>query len=535
MSLPKQIYFNATVVNNTIETTQSADDPPIFSQTTRQTPLLQNIGKYEMQVENFQLNGATKNLPLLIPLINPATTTATVTGLQSTTTTLVYTATNTLQVGDIVTVTGLMGQTAVGNVTSEPVQAATSTTFTLAISSPNTFTNTALSGTATVPNTTDVTTTIYTVTFAAYNGSKYITSTQPIIWAPENITNFTVIPQTAVPIQISTDYYYCYTYTHWVDLMNRALNTAWLDVTTCAAASAGGSAALGTQAPFFEYDCTTGLFSLNVDANTSIIPVGSTLPAPFSVSPATAGYQSGEYSFVGMNANLEGLITNFDNIYYAAGDETWHGNTASNGVNATGYNASSANHTSAIQYLPELVFNFGLTNLNTSSAVGSNPLGVSLKTIPAVSTFQLVNPFTNAAITTANYARLTQDFISTGTLWSPVSSIVLATSQIPVIQEAITNPLTLGSANLGSNGASGNVQKVLIEVPCNSVTSDLWRGFFLYEPLVPTLSSLSLSDDVLTNLDISVYWRNRLTNALTPLKLYNTGTMSIRLKFILKD
>ena len=201
MSLPKQIYFNATVVNNTIETTQSADDPPIFSQTTRQTPLLQNIGKYEMQVENFQLNGATKNLPLLIPLINPATTTATVTGLQSTTTTLVYTATNTLQVGDIVTVTGLTGQNAVGNVTSEPVQAATSTTFTLAISSPNTFTNTALSGTATVPNTTDVTTTIYTVTFAAYNGSKYITSTQPIIWAPENITNFTVIPQTAVPIQ----------------------------------------------------------------------------------------------------------------------------------------------------------------------------------------------------------------------------------------------------------------------------------------------------------------------------------------------
>ena len=162
-------------------------------------------------------------------------------------------------------------------------------------------------------------------------------------------------------------------------------------------------------------------------------------------------------------------------------------------------------------------------------------MGVSLKTKPQVSSYQLTNPFTGGLITNAYFVRQTQDFISTGTLWSPIASFVLGTSQIPVRMENSSNPISIGSANIGSNGSAANFQKVLLEVPINAVTADLWRGWVLYEPLVPTFSSLDPVHDGVTQLDVSVYWRNRLTNSLTPLKLYNSGTMSLRLKLQRRD
>jgi hypothetical protein len=51
------------------------------------------------------------------------------------------------------------------------------------------------------------------------------------------------------------------------------------------------------------------------------------------------------------------------------------------------------------------------------------------------------------------------------------------------------------------------------------------------EQKVEKMSSLGLSKEDLKNLDIQVYWRNRLTNSLTPLTLYNGGSANIRLLF----
>lgn len=346
--------------------------------------------------------------------------------------------------------------------------------------------------------------TIYTVTYSNFNGTTYRSDTQKVIWEPENKTPFTVVPTTFPPsnAQSESDYYYCYTYTHWVKLVNKALRTAWTNV------SQGG-----TLCPFFEFDETTGLFSLNQDAKTSIAPVGTTLPAPFSVSfTATGSYLTGEYSFVGCNANLEGLLSNFESDYYA--DGVYWRNAIANGE------------------LPESVFNFGLTNLNSSSvAVGTDPVGVSLKTKPTTSNLTIRNPFTNAEIADSVFVRMTQDYISIGSLWSPISSFVISTNQIPVRSEFVAAPVRLGSDNLGGGGVNAAFQKVLLEVPINAITADLWRGWVMYEPLTPTKSSLDAVHDGLTQLDFSLYWRNRLTNSLIPCRIYNSGTFSLRLLF----
>jgi len=430
---PDRIYYNGTVINNSLDTTQQSDDPAVVFEDQRQNPLVPDSSNYEVAVQNFSLNGCTITLPLFIPQIaNPSV---------------------------------------------------------------------------------DVNTTIYTVTVSVFDGTNYLTATEPVIWVPENLAPFTVIPTTASAKQIESDYYYAYSYTHVVDLINVALNKAW--------SSIGGGVDFGTQCPFMEYDQVTGLFNINQDSNTSLIPYGTPLPQPYNVVSATGvsasggTYAAGEYSFVGMNTVLNNLFTTFSSIYYSSGS-LW---AAQPGTP-----------------IPEVVIDTGLPiNLRTglvTAPVDSSPVGVTLRTDPKTSIFQLVNPFTGTAISKAFFARLPQDFISTGSIWSPISSFVLSTNQIPVRNEATANPVDFGSANIGTQtGSSGAFQKVLIETPIESVTADIWKGFVLYEPKVEQYSSLDPSHDGISNIDVSLYWRNRLTNSLTPIRVANQGSMSFRLLF----
>jgi hypothetical protein len=523
-AMPDRVYYNATVVNNTISTSQASDDPAIRFADTRQTPLIPDSSKYNLSVENFTLNGATKSLPVLIPQIIPGNT-ATITAVTWVTsfffTIAVFTCDNWFQVGDkISSIQGLTATASVLNFTNTnfdslnpyyTVTAATPTTFT--INYPPSFANGTEAGQSAIAtnftrrNPADINSTAYFVTVAVFDGTNYCLGDAQVVWEPENITPYTLIPTSATP-QIETDYYYCYNYSHFVYLVNNALELAWTNAKNIST-SLGGT--FGTQCPFFEFDPNSGLFSLNQDATTCLCPVGTALPPPFSTTfTATGDYQEGEYSFVGMNANLEGLLSNFSTLFFSVGPE-WR----SSGEN-----------------LPENVIDMGLTNLNvtTGTVTGGNCVSTLKGQNPT--TFFLTDPFTNNEITTSRFVKVTQDFVSTGSLWSPIASFVLMTTQIPVRNEGLANPVTLGDANIGTqNSSSGSFQRVLIEVPINAVTADIWRGWVLYEPLTPTLSSLEESKEGITELDLYVYWRNRLTNSLVPLRLYNTGTMTFRLMF----
>jgi hypothetical protein len=430
---PDRIYYNGTVVNNSLDTTQQADDPPVVFEDQRQIPLVPDSSQYEVAVQNFSLNGCTITLPLFIPQI------------------------------------------------ADP--------------------------------SVDVNETIYDVTFSVFDGTNYLTATQPIVWVAENLAPFTIKPTTQFPKQLESDYYYSYSYTHIVDLINIALNKAW--------SSIGGGVSFGTQCPFMEYDQVTGLFLINQDANTTLVPYGTALPHPYNVTSTTGvsasggTYAAGEYSFVGMNTVLNNLFTTFPSIYYSSGP-LW---AAQPGV-----------------LLPEIVIDTGLLiDLETGAPTAptdSGPVGITLRTEPKSSIFQLVNPFTGAPIAKAFFARLPQDFISTGSIWSPIASFVLATTQIPVRNEASANPVSFGGANIGGQtSSSGAFQKVLIETPIECVTADIWKGFVLYEPKVEVFSSLDPSHDGISNVSVSLYWRNRLTNSLVPVRVANQGSMSFRLLF----
>ena len=518
---PDRIYYNATVVNNTLSTIQQNDDPTIVFQDQRQNPLVPDASGYEMSVQNFTLNGAPKTLPLFIPQIAPPVITtikAGVTAVVSAATgtspykTIKYNFSNSFSIGDTVLQCGGFTEGFLNFNTSQIIIASSPTSFTI-----NNTKEDAVVGTYvpvgnvsfTYKDPADVTTTIYTITFSCFNGTTYHSSTQPIIWVPENKATYTIVPKTALPTQLETDYYYCYTYTHWVQLVNSALRLAW-----STAGGGGSSPVFGTLCPWFEYDETTGLFSLNQDSKTSMVPVETALSAPYNVTFTAAGdYASGEYSFVGMNTCLESLLSNFPSTYYSYGQQ-WYG--------AGGATA-----------LPEVVIDMGLPlDLLAGGSTTNSAVGISLRTLPKTSIFQLANPFDYTPITADVYVRLVQDFVSTGGIWSPIASFVLGTSQVPVRNEASANPITFGQANIGANTSnSGAFQKVLIETPINAVKADLWKGFIFYEPATLTYSSLDPSHDGVQDVDISLYWRNRLTNSLIPVRLPNQGSVSFRLLF----
>jgi hypothetical protein len=454
---PDYVYYNATVVNNTVQTTQLSDDPAITFQDTRQNPIIKDSSQYNVSVLNFSLNGATKTLPVFIPQI---------------------------QVG-----------TAINN-------------------------------------------TVYSVSFSAYSpssGGAWFNSTQFIQWEPENIATYTVVPQTATPRQSESDYYYCYTYTQFVKLINKALQNAYTDVTTSINSVYGTAASAPTSivCPFVEFDETTGLFSINQDSNTSIVPTGITVFSPYNVASGSTAISTatGAYTVVGMNSNLEGLISNWENIYYGASKTFFGSTTANSYTNGTGRTATSTLATGTACPLPEVVISNGMSGFDLAVLPTYQPVGVSLKSKPSFTCYNPINPFDQTTIGN-NIIRQTESNISTGSLWSPIASFVIGTNTIPVRMEENANPVVIGQGNVGGeSGVAGSFQKVLIETPINAITADLWRGWVLYEPLIPTYSSLDAVHDGISQLDFQMYWRNRLTNSLVPLRLYNTGTMNIRLLF----
>jgi len=118
-----------------------------------------------------------------------------------------------------------------------------------------------------IVNPTDINRGVYTFTLE-YNG---IFSNQVnYIYIPQVID--TDIPPYPTPTQTFGPYYFIYNYGVWIDIMNVALSTAFVDLQ-----SKTGGALASCATPFFNYNPTTQLISLYTDAaffeNTVATPV----------------------------------------------------------------------------------------------------------------------------------------------------------------------------------------------------------------------------------------------------------------------
>ena len=128
----------------------------------------------------------------------------------------------------------------------------------------------------------------------------------------------------------------------------------------------------------------------------------------------------------------------------------------------------------------------------------------------------------------------TQEFPSTSG-WSPVDALVVTTSQVPIVAEQTTPPSLVGASDTGFNRGVSEAafQPILADIARPEVNgAEDWRQDFVYEPSAEyRMISLTAQTSPVSSVDLQVWWRNRLDDALYPLRLTNGSSFSVKLMF----
>jgi hypothetical protein len=135
-----------------------------------------------------------------------------------------------------------------------------------------------------------------------------------------------------------------------------------------------------------------------------------------------------------------------------------------------------------------------------------------------------------------------QDYVCIDTLWSPIGSLVFQSTLLPLVPEYSSAPLALGSGNLSpatfsaSNGlsvAQSAFNPIITDVAVDQGTegADGYRRFLYYLPSAEYRLADTLGDAPISNIDISVFWKSRLTGQLYPMTMFNLSSVSIKVMF----
>lgn len=526
---PDNVYYTANIINNSTSTGGTQDDPEAMFNETRDVPIIRDANDFNVSVLKVSINGAGKDLPLLIPQIKPGPAEALV-GITAGTSAgatvglpLTYTVPSTwgLLVGDRVTVSGVTGdaQQILFNQTGMLVISLISNTSFVAISTSTgptaitTITGTEGATALVIPN--GLTNTIYTVTLNAVmwddpnSDVKFVTSGPVNLqWIPENFDLGTPIPRTNTPTQEETDYYYLYTYNHWVCIINLALAEAYRRLGVFADAAQNGYQLLN-RVPVVEYDENSEKFSFYTDTlgtnwglSQGPPQIANLGPNGTNVFPTQIGE---EFIYVGWDANFDLLLSNFDTQYFGKDQIIW----------GAGSDVSGPDGVNSTVYIPE------------ETLIVRNKHGTNVQSA--------IDPSTGLPYVTPNLSYVTtQDFESTSTLWTPVGSIVLTTTLIPIRSEFVSGPVVLGKGNTNNgSGTSGTASFQTILCDFNDdIIGSKWRGMLVYTPTAEFIPvSLTTSHQEVKGIDFKINWRNRLTNQLIPLILPNTSSVQVRLLF----
>jgi hypothetical protein len=325
------------------------------------------------------------------------------------------------------------------------------------------------------PNQGDEDLTIYSVTLQVKHAGITYTQREYINWNSQNSATARPPPPSSNPNGLqsdSTDYYYCFSFTWWSNLILLAFENAYNGLAAQLTAAALVPATyIGIAPPILQFNPDNQTCSLSA-------------PTPFyntytTTSPPIVNTASAQIFF---NAPLFNLFSSFP-------------------AQLKGFNATLG------RTYQILVSDFGGSNVIKYPVTGSTTL---------------VPP------TASNFTQVFQEY-STIQNWCPVSAIVFTTSTIPVVPNQLSSPLIFAEGNVLSNtsGNNSNFQLVL---------TDLESGDLCYKPNLqysPTAEYRRLSmtgTSPLSNIQVSVFWRNKLGN-LIPFTLGSGGSATVKMLF----
>ena len=328
----------------------------------------------------------------------------------------------------------------------------------------------------------------YTVGLNTFTNT--FTQTEPVIWGPE------ILDQTVAPIpppstiangqqDLTTRYYWAMTVSHWVTLVNKTYLNCWVNLNTqfqnwYVTVFPGPAPDLTTEPPRITYNPTTNLFNIWCDR----YGFGDNQQGLgfYPANRTSAGSSADEDFSLFMDANLYGMYGNFYALYI-------------NQPNSITYQI-------LVQNVAQLYNNI----YNVSSPPAPAP---------------------------KSYWILTNDAPSTSTLWCPVSSIVFTSGTLPLVFEATGEPVRFGTGNNTSiGGSSASFAPIITDIQLFNTSAFDYRQFIQYVPSGEyRMASFQKSPVPITQIDIQIFYKNRLDGKLYPLQMYNLSSVSIKVMF----
>jgi hypothetical protein len=174
---------------------------------------------------------------------------------------------------------------------------------------------------------------------------------------------------------------------------------------------------------------------------------------------------------------------------------------------------------------------FPSLNFGTGSSVS---LGRNYQLVVAnfggVNTIELpTNPVPPAVASV--WTQMFQEF-STIDTWSPVASIVFTSNTIPIISNQLSAPLVFNNGQSSSGiGNNANFAQVITDMATNQ---QVFKPNVLYNPTAEYRRIDMTGNTPLTNIDINVYWRDKL-GQLIPFTLASGASASVKFLFERKD
>jgi hypothetical protein len=352
-----------------------------------------------------------------------------------------------------------------------------------------------------------------------------------VIYVPE-IVNLILAPLPNPPVvvqDISSRYYWCLTYQHWLDTINttllaahNALYTAFQAEWAALILTAGltdpfpfaNFAAFQAlcQTPQIVYNETNKIFTIFGDSDGYGQRLEPFTALPYVAGTAVAATRPQERLF--FNTNMAGLFANFSGLYW----------------NTTAIPATTINEV-LYPAFPNPVPSGYVREMIFSNEFYSNVADYRLPPYSGVPPLGYV-PIEKQKV----YYKLVQDYKSVDSIWSPISSIVFTTSLLPIKSEASSAPNILGTGNLGDSAPTSRsaFTPIITDVALDTAQggADDYRQFIYYTPVAEyRMSDLSCSKQEIRNIDISVFWKFRLNNQLYPINMFNLSSVSIKILF----
>jgi hypothetical protein len=349
-----------------------------------------------------------------------------------------------------------------------------------------------------------------------------------VIYVPEVVNPVLApIPNPPTFVQdISTRYYWCLTYQHWLDTINTTLITAHTALFTAFQAAWAARAGLTDPFPFADfaafqaicqtpqiiYSEATKIFTIFGDSDGYGQRLESFTALPYVAGIAVPATRPQERLF--FNTNMAGLFANFSGLYWNTID------ISAITINGVLYPAFPVPVPSG--YVREMIF---------SNEFYSNVADYRLAPYGGVPPLGYV-PIEKQKV----YYKLTQDYKSVDSIWSPISALVFTTSLLPIKFEASSAPNILGTSNLGDSAPTSRSAfiPIITDIALDTALggADDYRQFIYYAPAAEyRMSDLSSSKQEIRNIDVSVFWKFRLTGQLYPINMFNLSSVSIKMLF----